>query len=73
MNGYRNYQNPMLQSDPYNDYENDIESLDNSLSQYDYPNGNDKVKLGVTAQKQKSGNPFHTRLCSSCKILFNTL
>ena len=59
----------MLQSDPYNDYENDIESLDNSLSHYDYPNSNHKEKPRVTAQKENSGNPFYTRLYLSCMRL----
>ena len=58
----------MLQIEPYNDYENDIESLDNSLSQYDYPNTNQKLKPRVTAKKEKSGNPFGIRLYLSCII-----
>ena len=60
----------MLQSDPYNDYENDIESLDNSLSHYDYPNTDRKFKPRLTAQKEKSGNPFCTRLYLSCVKFF---
>ena len=56
----------MLQSDPYTDYENDIESLDNSLSHYDYPKTNQKLIPRVTAQKEKSGNHFYARLYSSC-------
>ena len=59
----------MLQSDPYTDYENDIESLDNSLSHYDYPNINQKLKHRVTDKKEKSGNPLCTRLYLSCKKL----
>ena len=56
----------MLQGDPYNDYENDIESLDNSLSHYAYPNSDHKVKPRVTVQKENSGNPFDNRLYLSC-------
>ena len=61
----------MLQSDPYTDYENDIETLDNSLSHYDYPNTNQKLKPRVAAQKEKSGNPVCTRLYLSSKTFYN--
>ena len=48
----------MVQSDLYDDYENGIKSLDNSMIHYDYPKSNQNVKSRVTAQKEKSGNPF---------------
>ena len=48
----------MVQNDIYDDYENGIESLDNSMIHYDYPKSNQNVKSRVTAQKEKSGNPF---------------